>query len=76
MSDPGGVRLTTVGNRTEAEILCGSLRANGIRCGYVLSDTAGAIAMVSGGASKVGPVDVFVEKDKLADALQLLPADG
>jgi hypothetical protein len=76
MSDPGGTLLTTVGNRTEAEILCGDLRANGIKCGYALSEAAGAIAMVSGGASNVGPVDVFVEVDKLAEARKLLPASG
>lgn len=76
MSDPGGALLTTVGNRTEAEILCGELRANGIKCGYVLSDMAGAIAMSSGGASNVGPVDVFVEEEKLDEARKLLPAEG
>ncbi len=76
MSDPGGTLLTTVGNRTEAEILCGALRANGIKCGYALSDMAGAIAMVTGGASNVGPVDVFVEDDKLMEARKLLPAEG
>jgi hypothetical protein len=76
MSDPGGTLLTTVGSRTEAEMLCGELRANGIKCGYALSDTAGAIAMASGGASNVGPVDVFVEEQKLAEARKLLPADA
>jgi hypothetical protein len=76
MSDPGGTLLTTVGNRTEAEILCGTLRANAIKCGYALSDIAGATAMVSGGASNLGPVDVFVEEGKLEEARQLLPADG
>ena len=76
MSDSGGSLLTTVGNRTEAEILCGTLRANGIKCGYALSDIAGGIAMVSGGASNVGPVDVFVEDGKLEEARELLPAEG
>jgi hypothetical protein len=76
MADPGGTLLTTVGNRTEAEILCGALRENGIKCGYALSDIAGAIAMASGGASNVGLVDVFVEDGKLAEARKLLPADG
>lgn len=73
MTDPGGVRLTTVGNRMEAEELCGMLRANGLKCGYALTDTAGAIAMVSGGASNLGPVDVFVEEDHLDEARKLLP---
>jgi hypothetical protein len=72
MSDPGGTLLTTVGSRTEAEILCGMLRTNGIKCGYALSDSAGGIAMLSGGVSNVGPVDVFVEDEKLEEALKLL----
>jgi len=74
MSDLGGTLLTTVGNRVEAEILCGMLRTNGIKCGYALSDIAGGIAMVTGGASNVGPVDVFVEDEKLVEARKLLPA--
>jgi hypothetical protein len=76
MSDPSGTLLTTVAGRTEAEILCGTLRANGIKCGYALSNIAGAITMGTGGASNVGPVDVFVEDERLEDARKLLPADG
>jgi hypothetical protein len=72
MSDTGGTLLTTVGSRVEAEMLCGTLRANGIKCGYALSDIAGAIAMGTGGASNVGPVEVFVEDDKLDEARKLL----
>jgi hypothetical protein len=73
MSDPGGTLLTTVGSSAEAEILCGELRANGIKCGYALSDVAGGMAMVTEGSPNVGPVDVFVEDDKLDEARQLLP---
>lgn len=47
VTDPGGTKLTVVANRMEAEELSGMLRTNGIKCGYVLSDTAGAIALVS-----------------------------
>ena len=76
MSDSGGTLLTTVAGPTEAEMLCGTLRANGIKCGYSLSNIGGAITMGAGGASAVGPLDVFVEDDKLEDARKLLPADG
>jgi Putative prokaryotic signal transducing protein len=76
MSDPSGTLLTTVGSRAEAEMLCGTLRANGIKCGYVLGNIAGAITMGTSGASNVGPVDVFVEDEKLEEARKLLPADG
>ena len=76
MSDPGGTLLTTVASRTEAEMLCGTLRANGIKCGYALTDIAGAIALGAGGASNVGPVDVFVEDEKLEDARKLLPENA
>ena len=76
MSDPGGTLLTTVAGRTEAEMLCGTLRANGIKCGYSLSNIGGAITMGAGGAAGLGPVDVFVEDDRLEEARQLLPVDG
>jgi hypothetical protein len=60
----------------EAEELCGMLRTNGLKCGYALSDTAAGIAMVSGGVTNFGPVDVYVEEDKLDDARKLLPPSG
>lgn len=76
MSDPGGVKLTVVSGRFEAEELCGMLRANGIKCGYVLSDMAGGVAMVTGGAANLGPVDVYVEEEHLEQARKLLPPAG
>jgi hypothetical protein len=76
MSDPGGTLLTTVAGRTEAEMLCGTLRENGIKCGYAPSNIAGAITMGADAASTVGPVDVFVEDEKLEDARKLLPENG
>jgi hypothetical protein len=51
------------------------LRTNGIKCGYVLSDMAGGIAMVTGGLPNVGPVDVYVEEDSLDEARKLLPPE-
>ncbi|HET8557214.1 MAG TPA: DUF2007 domain-containing protein [Gaiellaceae bacterium] len=76
MSDPGGVKLTVVANRVEAEEVCGMLRANGIKCGYALSDMAGGIATVTGRVASVGPVDVYVEEEHLEDARKLLPSGG
>jgi len=76
MSDPGGTLLTTVAGRTEAEMLCETLRANGIKCGYAMSNIGSAITMGADAASNVGPVDVFVEDEKLEDARRLLPVDG
>jgi hypothetical protein len=75
VTDPGGTKLTVVANRMEAEELCGMLRTNGIKCGYVLSDMAGGIAIVTGGLPNVGPVDVYVEEDSLDEARKLLPPE-
>ncbi|HUZ16145.1 MAG TPA: DUF2007 domain-containing protein [Gaiellaceae bacterium] len=75
MADPGGVKLTVVTDRMAAEILCGMLRTNGIKCGYALTDRAAATAMGMGGTSNVGPVEVFVEEDQLDVARRLLPPD-
>ena len=72
VTDPGGTKLAVVANRMEAEELCGMLRANGIKCNYVLSDMAAGITMVSGGLPNVGPVDVYVEENQLDDARTLL----
>ena len=60
----------------EAEELCGMLRTNGIKCGYALSDAAAGIAMVSGGVSNFGPVDVYVEEEHLDEARKLLPSSN
>ena len=63
--------LTVVGDEMEAEVLCGLLRANGIRCAYRKSNRAAAIAGASGW-SIAGPTDVLVGEDDLAAAQALL----
>jgi hypothetical protein len=70
-----GVTLTVVGSRMEAEALCGMLRANGIACGYRVSDAAAGIAMTTGGMSNIGPVEVLVDDQRLAEAQKLLPRE-
>ena len=70
-----GVTLTVVGSQMEAEALCGMLRANGIRCGYQVSEAAAGIAMTTGGMSNIGPVEILVDQQHLAEAQNLLPRD-
>jgi hypothetical protein len=66
------VRLTIVSNEIEAEVLCGLLRENGIRCNYTKSNMAAAISAASGGFSMDGPTEVFVGPDDLEAAKKVL----
>jgi hypothetical protein len=59
----------------EAEALCGMLRANGIACGFRVSEAAAGIAMTTGGSMNFGPVEVLVDEQHLAEARKLLPPD-
>ena len=70
-----GVTLTVVGSQMEAEALCGMLRANGIACGYRVSDGAAGIGMTTGALLSIGPVEVLVDEQHLAEAQKLLPPD-
>jgi len=63
--------LTVVGGETEAETLCGLLRANGIECFHRQTDYAAGAT--DGGASWVGPTEVVVNEDDLEAARKLLP---
>ncbi len=63
--------LTVVGGATEAEALCGLLRANGIDCFYRQTDFGAGAA--DGGASWAGPTEVIVNEDDLEAARKLLP---
>ncbi len=69
------VRLTTVGDEMAAEILCGQLRANGIKCDYRKTDTAAAISAYGGGFAIAGPTEVLVDEADLNEARKLLPRD-
>lgn len=62
--------LTVVGGETEAETLCGLLRANGIECFHRQTDYAAGAA--DGGASWAGPTDVVVNSEDLEAARKLL----
>jgi len=64
------VVLTVVPGETEAELLCGLLRANGIECGYRDTD---AIDSPIEGFITSGPREVLVHEADLESARALLP---
>jgi putative signal transducing protein len=64
------VVLTVVPEETEAELLCGLLRANGIECGYRDTD---AIDSPIEGFIPSGPREVLVHEADLEAARALLP---
>jgi hypothetical protein len=64
------VVLTVVPGETEAELLCGLLRANGIECGYRDTD---AIDSPIEGFIPSGPREVLVHEADLEAARALLP---
>ncbi len=65
--------LTVVPSGLDAEMLCGRLRLEGIRCYYRMTDVAGG-AWVLGMGLAVGPVEVIVDAAKLERAQELLDA--
>ena len=69
------VRLTVVSDEMAAEVLCGRLRASGIKCAYRKTDVAAGIADGGGGFSIAGPTEVLVDERDLGDARKLLPHD-
>ena len=64
------VVLTVVPGETEAELLCGLLRANGIACGHRDTD---AIDSPIEGFIPSGPREVLVHEADLETARALLP---
>lgn len=71
--DDSPVRLTIVGNEAEAELVCGLLREQDIRCAYRITDLAfgqGGELPLSGG----GPREVLVQSADLERARELLAA--
>jgi hypothetical protein len=64
------VVLTVVPNETEADVLCGLLRANGIECGYRETD---AIDSTIEDFIPAGPREILVHEDDLETARALLP---
>ena len=67
MGEP--VRLTMVPNEGEAEILCGLLRVEGIRCAHRITD----LAHDEAGQAFGGWREVLVAEADYARALELLP---
>jgi hypothetical protein len=65
------VVLTVVPGETEAELLCGLLRANGIECAYRDTD---AIDSPMEDFIAAGPREVLVYEADLETARALLPA--
>ena len=69
--DDDPVRLMIAANELEAELVCGLLRGDDIRCMHRITD----LAFGSGGElahSGAGPREVLVMPDRLADARRLL----
>jgi hypothetical protein len=64
------VVLTVVPGETEAELLCGLLRANGLECGYRETD---AIDSPLEDFIAAGPREVLVHEADLDAARALLP---
>jgi hypothetical protein len=64
-----GVRLTVVPSQDEAEMICGMLRASGIKCAERAADSSALPGVVASGA---GWHEVLVGEDELDDARRLL----
>jgi hypothetical protein len=66
------VTLTVVHDESEAEMVCGLLRANGIECSYRKTDIAAGAW--TGGFARGGPVELLVNDNDVVAARELLPA--
>jgi len=65
----GAVGLTVVGNEAEAGVVCGLLRANGLRCSYRQTNFGAGAA---DGFPQGGPFEILVEESDLPEAKALL----
>jgi hypothetical protein len=63
------VTLTVVTNETEADVLCGMLRANGIECFQRRTELAGGLTAV---LASGGGMEVLVDEGDLSGAQALL----
>ena len=70
MEEDQAVVLAVVPGETEAEVVCGLLRANGIECGY--RDTDAVDSPVEGFIPS-GPREILVHETDLETARALLP---
>ena len=67
------VRVTVVPGEPEAEVICGLLRANGIKCGYRPTDEPDSAFEGFGGEG--GAREILVAPSDLQVATALLDAD-
>lgn len=67
------VALTVLRDEAEAEIICGLLRASGIRCSYRKTDLAAGAW--TGGFGRGGPIELLVNEDDVVAARELLAED-
>jgi hypothetical protein len=63
------VALTVVPSESQAEVVCGMLRANGIACGYEQTNFGAGAA---DGFPRGGPVEIFVAEGDARKARKLL----
>ena len=64
-----GARLTIVRNGLEAETICGFLLDQGIQCDHRQTDFGAGATDATG---DVGPHEVLVPKERLAEARELI----
>ena len=64
-----GARLTIVRNGLEAETICGFLRTEGIQCDHRQTDFGAGATDATG---DVGPHEVLVPEERLAEARELI----
>ena len=68
------VTLIVVHDESEAEMVCGMLRANGIECSYRKTDIAAGAW--TGGFARGGPVELLVDDNDVVAARELLPTSS
>jgi hypothetical protein len=67
--DDEGVVATTVSDEMEADVVCGLLRANGIKCGHRVTEEMDSPLH---GIASDGPREIIVHESDLAAARALL----
>jgi type III secretory pathway lipoprotein EscJ len=62
------VTLTVVHDEAEANVVCGFLRANGIKCSYRNTDMPASVWPIG----STSPIEVVVEESEFASAQKVL----
>jgi len=73
VAEDESIVLTVVSSETEAEVLCGLLRSNGIECAY--RETTAIDSPLEDFIAS-GPQEILVREADLEDARSLLPDKG